>query len=180
MWEVGAAVCRNTRAEREESACRCCTYPKSAASRSTCKRAPMEFQSFIHTQALQPRWPDTSVKTAKTPKSAFIRVLKIIGVMWLRVPKSLFHRANPGFAPGKSLKPGFCIVQKTVLEPENSFRTVLAHSWAFWLFRRLCQTGRVASQALVKLCCWSCLTLRRQFHENSGGLHPKFLPARSF
>ena len=62
--------------------------------------------------------------------------------------KSLSHRANPVSHRGKQPKTGFRTVQKTILglsawTPENTFRALPKHFWAFWLFWHLYQAGRV-------------------------------------
>ena len=87
---------------------------------------------------LRPHRPATSVKTAKLPKSALELSLG------RESKKSLSHHPNPVLHQRKQPnKQGFRTVEETLLglslqRPENTFRTLLKHSWAFWLFRHLC------------------------------------------
>ena len=86
--------------------------------------------------------PAGLVQVSKQPKRP--KVLKesaksAFGPPGRESKKSLSHRANPVSHRGKQPKTGFRTVQKTTLglsarRPENTFRTLPKHFWAFWLF----------------------------------------------
>ena len=65
--------------------------------------------------------------------------------------KSLSHRANPVSHRAKQPKTQFRTVQENVLglslrRPKNTFRTLLKHFRAIWLFWHLCQASGVATK----------------------------------
>ena len=115
----------------------------------------------LQTQALRPRRPGTSVKTAKMPKSAcFRRVPKVIWCLWAeslkRVSRTVQTLRRTG---GSSLKQGFALCKGMAWDshpggPKTCFALSLStFGWAFWPFRHLYQAGGVATQA-VQECCF--------------------------
>ena len=110
--------------------------------------------------ALRPRWPGTSVKTAKMPKVLRERAKGVLGLL-SESPKTVsctlrncvlgcFARCETAFARCERLfwdsRP-----RETI-----HFSTLLKHFWAFWLFWYLYQASGVAKVAL-NLSAFRCL-----------------------
>ena len=105
------------------------------------KRVVLAWDSVALVQvSKQPRCPKVLTESAKSH----------LGSSGRESQTSLSHRPNPVSHRGNLPKKGFRTVQETVLgvspgRPENTFRTLLKHLWAFWLFWQLYKGRGIAS-----------------------------------
>ena len=128
-------------------------------------------------------WPWYNCQNSQSAQKCLRRVLKVIwGPSSRESQKSLSHRPNPVSHRGKVPKKGFRTVQETVLgvsprRPENTFRTLVKHFWAFWLFWQLYQGRGIAMQGSSSCALSQPLTKQTAVPQSNMGIrqgHPKF------
>ena len=104
---------------------------------------------------LRPRWPGTSVKTAKMPRSAKGRVLKVFSGLRSQSPKKVSRTVQTLFLTGQNTpKHTFAPCKRLFWDsrsggPKTPFALSLKHFWAFWLFWHLYQATGVATLFLA-------------------------------